>query len=190
MRFADRDLHLYLHDALEPDAAAMLAEHLAASPALRARLEALNAAGDWPAPGTWRIPPPGLGHCAVIAPSGVLGAERVKAGHVFRLRLASPADAAQREVVVLRRVADDWQVEIPAAPVQRVRLDELPRDGDHYCVDLVVRGPAGPQRWAVGLPDTALLDRIDLADPDWSELRGAITAGGVPISSVDIDVEV
>lgn len=178
-------LVLYAAGLLDPPDEAEVADRLASSPSLRRRLARLRPA---PAPvrAGWRVPPPGLGLPLALGGHAVLSVVTLPSGAGFHLELAERGDAAAREVVVLRRVAGQWEVLAPRRQDERARLDDFPLVDGSRRITLLARG-TGPQRWAVALPEWR--PERDPSAPDaWADLIAALERGEIPIGAVDLDI--
>lgn len=184
---SDSLLHAYLAKALDPARTLEVDEEMQADPELAVRLSLLAGAlrtPERPIP-TWRVPPPGVTAWQLgLGSTPVLGEDQIRPGDRFRLVL-DPAVGSERQVVLLFREKADWSVVYPQEPDDEVTLGELPRAGENIALDVVARGQAGLQRWAVALPNRRA--NWDAADR-WGWLREAIASGEVPIMSMDVDV--
>jgi hypothetical protein len=187
----DAALALWLAGALDPDDALEVTEWLEASPEARRRLPALRFEAEAPPVGAWRIPPPALGcRVGLVAPA-VMGDGDVRAGERFALWLDPVSPADDFDVVVLRREADGWQVLAPGSAEERFPLSAFPREPDgRHRIDLLARGPAGPQRWAIALMSSrAPIDWSRPPETRWATLQQDIARGVAPVASFAVDVE-
>lgn len=188
----DTQLALYQQGLLDPCAEAEVAARLAHSPALRQRLDDLALAPDplpERAPLGWRVPPPGLGHAMAARRPDLLGDGPVRVGDRFQITLPDTGADTDREVVVLRRVQDDWEVVAPTGPASRAPLTLFPAQDGARVLDLLAVGPPGQQRWAVALPPRDFpVDWDRPLSTRWRGLQKAIASGLVPIGSVSITV--
>lgn len=186
---SDRELALWLADALDPGQGAELQAQIDADPALQQRLSALSLpvdTGDG-AGGGWRIPPPGLGWRTRTAVPAVMGTERIRVGDHFPVHVARPDAPDQMGVIVLREEAGHWAVLSPESPQQVVTLDRCARRVDEeLVVDLVARRPLGRQRWAIALMPVPL-PQGEAGDP-WGPVRDALAQGAIAVGSIEIEV--
>ena len=200
----DRELAWYTTNLLEPDRTADVERALLRSPDARERLAVVTAelrmdeVFDEPVARDedLRVPPPGIagGRGAFIVSTvaaDVMSGVGVRPGERYRIRLAPVADAAARQVVVLRRATQGWDIAYPNHPDEVLPLEALEEDarGARH-LDLIARGPGGRQRWAVALPPLALLvDWEARGMGRWGALRENLAAGRVPVAAVDIVVQ-
>jgi hypothetical protein len=185
-------LALLENDLLDPDDAHELRQRLAARRPTRASAHRpARLASAAPRQPRWRIPPPALGWPARLRSPSVLGGTAVRIGDRFQIHIHDTPDAASRVLVVLQRIGlSEWQV---LSPVSADRLHTLDRcrltDEGTRQIDLLARGPVGPQRWAVALLPAPLDVDFTLPAPQrWSGTQRQISSGEVHVAAVDIDV--
>lgn len=192
----ERDLILFADRLLDPDAELELMERLEADPDLQLQraLIAPTPAPDMTPP-RWRIPPPGtgwqLGAARLQAPMVMNHRRDVTVGRRFQLQISAVPRPEARQVVILRRLpGSDWEVISPQRPGQQVPLDRLTQADGGWELNLMATGPAGPQRWAIALPDTDMDVDWD-ASPEvrWAPLRDALSRGQVPAATAHITVQ-
>lgn len=187
----DAQLLAWLSGALEPGRARQVARLVEATPTLRDRARRLAEGLELANPTSpWRIPPPGVrgGREPLQArpeAADVLGDDRVRPGDRFQVHLGPVTRPAERCLVVLYH-RDGWQVVFPTSAEDLVSPEVLDREPDgSWVLDLAARDERGPQRWAVALPLRGLLSE-DLMD--WTRVMAGVTAGDVPVASVEVDV--
>lgn len=122
----------------------------------------------------WRVPPPGFGAPAQVGPPPALGpgSEGVE--------VLVPDPGGDRQVVLLRRRGDRWDVVVPIAPDDVVRTDQIPRGADGALrIELSLGAHARRGRWAV-----LLAPPVDWSAPArqrWGPVRDALAHGQVPL---------
>lgn len=124
-----------LQDALEPPSRAWFVPPPSATPSDRPRLHA--------------------------RPMATLGADQIRVGETFEIRIGPHASPADVDLFVLRRTPGSaWELLFPGAAEERTPLSVLAPDAEGVrTLPVVAAEPPGPQRYAVALvPDGVLLN--------------------------------
>lgn len=177
-------LVLYAAGAAEPGDAAFVESVLATDPDGRARYQSLLARrrqlfppSRWPVPATM-----------LQAEAAWMDTEPLGVGDVLTLRL--PEAAPTFRPLLVRGIGSDAdRVLLPLYLVDWPTLDELPSDGRHHLLELVLDEPSGVHRYTVVLvpPDWP----VDPAQPEelrWEPARAALEAGELSGASVVVEV--
>ena len=187
----DSELIALLGGALEPDQALDVRSLVNASPALQARLAhlgAARAAAMAPPPPAWWVPPAGLsvGGLRARQPWADVAGEAIRAGDRFVVDLEAEGDPASLRVVLMLDV-EGWQVLLPAAPEESLRLADLPEGSSGRRLELTAPSAPPVQRWAVVLmPEEMAVDWSLEPEARWAPLREAVARGEVGCASFEV----
>ncbi len=189
-RIHDSDLLAHLRGDLPPDREVEVESALAAFPALRARLEALDrrrVVDDDRV--LWLLPPPGRASGSRGLDAGELlldvAGERLRPGDRFVIVVRGAADLGGRRIGLLWRGAGPWELVMPTSAEETLTLDDLEREGDGWRVELAARPGPVVQRWAVVL----LPDELDVSGPGLADrLRHGLLSSTVDATVVQVEV--
>ncbi len=187
MTIPDRMLRQYLAGALEPPDSERVERALKRAPALRDRLATLVDTTIPAHSSRWVVPPPSLrsGMRATAAPAAVM--ESGSAAGWLVLRMQIPAEQLDHVVLVLERVGAEWEVVFPSMAEEMVTASALPRIGDAVQLDLA----AGQHRRVAVVfipPDHSIDFTLGVAQR-WSEVKDSMSAGKLPVVSLDTPKE-
>lgn len=174
----DRQLRQYIAEALDPPRREEVQDALAASSALRTRLDMLLATPvDLPSDG-WILPPPRVWAPNVLAGQVVPGQvmERDAEGGWLEVEFEVPPGREYDVVVVLERRHGRWDVLFPVSSDEVLRAGELPQvaNGTRR-LDVTVR-----EQERVGV--VLVPEPPDFSAPDpWEGVREAVAAGDLPV---------
>lgn len=186
------ELAAWLAGALPGDDACEIEDRIGRSHLLQERVSRLSRAMDAlePERPPWRLPPPGRARGAAnlsAAPnlSPRMGRMGIRVEDVVDVHISGADELADRLVVLLRaRVGDPW--ELLGQPFAYLRDFEKGESG--FVVPISVGAEPGLWRWAIALPDPALL-HADLDDAQWEEtLREAIAQGTAPACTFQVEL--
>lgn len=192
----DLELSALLLGALDPSRARIVAAEVQRSPALRARLQALEAEMSLrQAPqliDAWRVPVPSARATGLsVRLSAVATLSAAQPGDVISVFISGVPDPETRAVLVLRRDEErGWQVVFPARAQDWIPASALQDHQGARELMITVGQDVGAQRWAAAFPplDTA----IDWQAPErerWRQLREQLDRAALPIVSWEVRAE-
>lgn len=192
----DLELSALLLGALDPSRARIVAAEVQRSPALRARLEALEAEmslrQDPQLIDAWRVPAPSARATGLsVQLSAVATLSAAQPGDVISVFISGVPDPETRAVLVLRRDEErGWQVVFPARAQDWIPASALPERQGARELMITVGQDVGVQRWAAAFPplDTPV-DWKTEGDARWRLTREQLDRSALPIISWEVRAE-